>query len=287
MFGVRMYMVQFVNDYDISEFNFWLLVFSTVIIAAGGNIINDYFDVRADRVNRPSRVIIGKFIKRRWAIVSHWCFNSIAFCIALYLSWYYQSFVFILIHVVSITLLWWYSVSLKKKPFIGNFVVSLLTVLVIYLTQVFINLDGSFENNILKFQNDSVFNIPSLYIVWIFMGMAFLQNFAREIIKDAEDVKGDLVIGAKTLAMILGNTKTIKLIGGLLVLYPIVYFSTAFYLIDSFDWLKSLPITLSACTNFLIFVFAFFTRNRTSIKAIKNLLKISMFFGIIYLFLPQ
>src|SRR5690554_4332822 len=63
----------------IQSFNFFLLVISTVMIAAAGNIINDYFDVRADRINRPEGTIIMTHIKRRWAIVYHWVLNFVAF----------------------------------------------------------------------------------------------------------------------------------------------------------------------------------------------------------------
>lgn len=287
MVGVRQYMFQFGDPYSNSEFNFWLLVASTVIIAAAGNIINDYFDVRADRINRPESVIIGKFIKRRWAIVSHWCFNIIAFCIALYLGWYYQSFVFLIIHFLSITFLWWYSVSLKKKPVIGNLLVAFLTVLVIYLTQKFVLLDSLVDDKMMIYTNDRVFDIPSVYIVWNFMGMAFVQNFSREIIKDAEDVKGDVIIGARTIPMILGSTLTTKLIGMLLLIFPLTYFSWIFFRFEQFDWITSLPITLAALTNMTAFLLAFFAGNRTAIGSIKLLLKLSMFSGIVYLFLPQ
>ena len=61
------------------EFDFFLIVFSTVLIAAAGNIINDYFDVRADRINKPEKLIITKYINRKWAILSHWVLNVIAF----------------------------------------------------------------------------------------------------------------------------------------------------------------------------------------------------------------
>lgn len=287
MVGVRQYMFRFGENNSASEFNFWLLVFSTIIIAAAGNIINDYFDVRADRVNRPNSVIIGKYIKRRWAIVSHWCFNIIAFCTALYLGWYYRSLIFLFIHFTSITLLWWYSVSLKKKPVIGNLAVSLLAVLVVYLTQQFVLLDSFVEDKIMRYSNDTVFDIPSVYIVWIFMGMAFLQNFAREIIKDAEDVKGDLVIGARTIPMILGNVATVKLVGVLLFLFPLVYFAGIYFSFETFDWITSLPVTLAALTNLLAFALAFLARQKNAVIYIKQLLKLSMLFGIIYLFLPQ
>ena len=93
MYGVRYY-IQSVNYYqkiDDNGIDFFLLVFSTVLIAAAGNIINDYFDVKADRINRPEKLIITKHIKRRWAIFVHWIFNGVAFTIALYLSAKYQS----------------------------------------------------------------------------------------------------------------------------------------------------------------------------------------------------
>lgn len=285
MLGVRTYLYWFSEVRPDSELNFWLLVISTMLIAAAGNIINDYFDTRADRVNRPETVIVGKYIKPRWAILSHWSLNVIAFSVGLYLGWYYQSFLFIIIHIIAMTILWWYSVSLKKKPIIGNLVVSMLTVLVIFLTYRFLILEGYPSDENLT-TNDTVFNLPAYFIVWIFMGMAFVHNFAREIVKDAEDVTGDLVIGARTIPMILGNKVTLRLIGTAVVLFPIIYFIGIFSF-SSFDWIRSLPITLAAIINFIIFVVTFFTNETTAIVLVKNLLKIAMFFGIIYLFLPQ
>jgi 4-hydroxybenzoate polyprenyltransferase len=103
MYGVRFYVleVHYFEKVKDNALDFFLLVFSTVIIAAAGNIINDYFDVRADRINKPERLIITKHIKRRWAILIHWIFNGIAFGIALYLSIKYQSLWFVFIHLLS------------------------------------------------------------------------------------------------------------------------------------------------------------------------------------------
>lgn len=285
MLGVRTYLYWFSEARPDSELNFWLLVVSTMLIAAAGNIINDYFDTKADKVNRPDTVIVGKYINRRWAILSHWSFNFIAFSVGLYLGWYFQSFLFITIHVIAMTVLWWYSVSLKKKPMIGNLVVSLLTLLVIFLTYRFLLLEGYPNHQSLEV-NDTVFGISPYWIVWIFMGMAFIHNFAREIIKDAEDITGDMIIGAKTIPMILGKKLTLRIIGLVLLIFPVLYF-IGIFLFPSFDWIRSLPITLAAITNFIAFVVAFAGKEDVAIVFVKNLLKISMFFGIIYLFLPQ
>jgi 4-hydroxybenzoate polyprenyltransferase len=61
---------------QMSEFHFGLLVISTVFIAAGGYLINDYFDLKIDKINKPEKIIIGRFIKRRVAIVVHWFLHS-------------------------------------------------------------------------------------------------------------------------------------------------------------------------------------------------------------------
>lgn len=289
MVGVKQYMLLFRGSQGFSDTNFWLLVFSTILIAAAGNIINDYFDVRADRVNRPKSVIIGKHIKRRWAIVLHWNFNILAIIIAIYLGWYYQSFLFLIIHFTSISFLWWYSVSLKKKPVVGNLVIATLTVLVIYLAQRFILLNSyeSITDSDKTIVNDHIFDIPSIFIIWVFMGMAFVQNFAREIIKDVEDIKGDTVIGAKTIPMLIGNSLTTKLIGILLLLFPLIYFTGILFFFESFNWIDSLPITLAAIVNLIAFIISFLPEEQKAISWMKNLLKLSMFLGILYLFLPQ
>src|SRR5690606_31742391 len=67
-------------------FNFAILLLSTLLIAAAGYIINDYFDVKIDNINRPEKVIIGKMIKRRWAMFWHSLFNVLGIFLAVYLA---------------------------------------------------------------------------------------------------------------------------------------------------------------------------------------------------------
>ncbi|MFY7945255.1 MAG: UbiA family prenyltransferase, partial [Crocinitomicaceae bacterium] len=85
MVGVAFYLFNN-NNYQKIDFDFLdygLLVFSTVIIAAAGNMINDYFDIKADRINKPEKLIISKYMKKRWAIVLHWGLNVIAVLISI------------------------------------------------------------------------------------------------------------------------------------------------------------------------------------------------------------
>ena len=132
MIGVAYYVIKS-NDYQKVDFHYMdycLLMFSTLIIAAAGNVINDYFDVKADRINKPEKVIISKFMKPRWAILWHWTFNLLAFLIAIYLSVKYATLLFVFVHLLSINLLWFYSVQLKKKLLISNLIIAFLTALV-------------------------------------------------------------------------------------------------------------------------------------------------------------
>lgn len=288
MFGIYVYTESFVDADGVNPIDFGLLIFSTLLIAAGGNIINDYFDVRADRVNKPERLIISKHIKRRWAIVLHWIFNLTAIAIAAYLGWKHQSFLYLIIHFTSITLLWFYSIRLKKIALLGNVIVAGLTVLVIYLTLMF--LQQEYELNSLRSyllaSRDRVFGISPTAIIFIFMCMAFFQNTIREIVKDIEDVKGDEIIHAHTVPMILGNRKTIRITGFFMLMFPLLFFPGVSIYYPNFDWMHAWPITLAAVINLVGGVICFLDKSWT-VKAVKSILKLSMLVGLIYLFIGK
>jgi 4-hydroxybenzoate polyprenyltransferase len=110
-----------------SHLDFALLVLSTVFIAAAGYVINDYFDTRTDRINRPESVVIDKGIKRRVAMALHVLFNFIGIGIGIYLGYKAGEYKLALLHVFAAGLLWFYSTDFKKQFLIGNIIVSLLT----------------------------------------------------------------------------------------------------------------------------------------------------------------
>jgi 4-hydroxybenzoate polyprenyltransferase len=109
-----------------------LLVLSTMLIAAAGYIINDYYDVKIDLINKPERVVVGKVIKRRVIMLLHSSFNMMAILIGIYVGPWVAA-----IHVLSSFILWLYSNQLKRLPFIGNFSVSLMTGLSILIISVY------------------------------------------------------------------------------------------------------------------------------------------------------
>lgn len=214
MYGLGWYFDDIRNESTqngVASFTFFLLVLSTTMIAAAGNIINDYFDVRADRINKPDKLIIGKHVKRRVAIVTHWTINFSAFSIATYLSWKLDTFWYLFIHLLSINLLWYYSSFFKRKFLIGNIIVAGLTALVPLLVGLYFfhnqSLEFAQQASIFPFKNVSVDSFV-VYLSIGFAGFAFLLNLAREIVKDVEDVKGDQLIHAKTIPIKLGTQKT-------------------------------------------------------------------------------
>ncbi|MFD2512988.1 geranylgeranylglycerol-phosphate geranylgeranyltransferase [Pontibacter locisalis] len=184
----------------IMEQDFALLTFATVCIAAAGYIINDYYDVKIDAINRPDRILVGRAIRRRRAMFAHIILSLIGIAIGFWLSVPVG-----LINVGAVLLLWGYSARLKKMLLIGNVVVALLSASMLLVVAV---------------QADKLNKITLSYALF-----ALLISLIREIIKDMEDVKGDASFDCRTLPIVAGlrNTK--------LVLYPIIGIFQAFLIV--------------------------------------------------------
>jgi 4-hydroxybenzoate polyprenyltransferase len=169
--------------HTLKDFNLFLIVSSTVMIAAAGYIINDYYDVKIDYINKPERVVIGKTITRRYAILFHIVLSAAGILIGTIVSLKIGA-----VNVLSVFLLWLYSNSLKRIAFVGNFTVALLTGLSILLVDFLYHAVN-----------------PLIFIYAVF---AFFMTLIREIIKDMEDLKGDNTFGCKTLPIVLGMRRT-------------------------------------------------------------------------------
>lgn len=167
----------------ISDWRFFILVICTVMVAAAGYIINDYYDVKIDLINKPKRVVIGKILHRRIALVSHFVLNTLACFLAIFLGWK----IFAIIGATTI-LMWFYSNQLKRVALLGNILISLLTSVAVFLPALLYG--------------------PSQPILLLYACFAFFISLIREIIKDMEDVKGDEEFGCKTLPIIWGIRKT-------------------------------------------------------------------------------
>ena len=92
------------------------------MIAAAGNVINDYYDIKIDYVNRPNQVVVGRYLKRRAILFIHAGFNTLGILGGFLISWQIG-----LVNILAAGLLWLYSNQLKRLPLWGNLTVAILT----------------------------------------------------------------------------------------------------------------------------------------------------------------
>jgi 4-hydroxybenzoate polyprenyltransferase len=197
-----------------------LLIISTVVIAAGGYIINDYFDIHIDEVNKPGKNLVGKFISPKAARNCFFVLGATGILLGFYLSISIDRPELGLLQLFSVVSLWLYSSQFKRMLLIGNFITSLLCGLSILLVALF--------------QPESYLNIS--YVLW-YAVPAFLLTFIRELIKDIEDLDGDELSQCKTAPIVWGIKTTkliiiflILLLGSYIgyILYTYFYINTVF-----------------------------------------------------------
>ncbi len=187
--------VQNSNKPSLNPFHFLLLVLSSVLIAAAGYVINDYFDLNIDRINKPDRLIVQKVISRRYAIAWHFFLSIAGIAIGFYLDFTTHVTLLGFSNLACACLLFLYSVSLKKKLLSGNILISLLTawtVLVVTWCEARFFFSASL----------SLSRILRLTIMY--SGFAFVTSLIREAIKDMEDIDGDMRFGCRTMPIVWG-----------------------------------------------------------------------------------
>ncbi len=207
-----------VMDFLMSDLHFFLLSLSTVMIAAAGYIINDYFDVRTDVINKPDKILIGTHIKRRVAMGAHLVISFIAIIIGFYLGWKAGNWQLGSIHAFAFIFLWFYSTNHKKQFLIGNILISLLSALVILVVIIF---ERQVYTSLIAEQG--AYGIVRYIIIYLlaYALFAFVITFVREIVKDIEDIEGDKDINSKTMPIVIGVNKS-KMVAGVIMLTFIV-----------------------------------------------------------------
>ena len=207
----------------------WLMA-ASVFIAAAGYIINDYFDLNIDRINKPGKNVIDHVISRRWAIFWHLTL-SVMGIIATLVAVSFHKWYLVIANAVCVLLLWLYSTSFKRQYLIGNIVISLLTawtVLVIFFAEVpFSAAFGAHTYSVTRF-----FKAAFLY-----GGFAFIISLIREALKDVQDIKGDIRYGCKTLPIVSGIHATKIYIGVWLVVLIAALLILQLYMLQLNWWL--------------------------------------------------
>jgi 4-hydroxybenzoate polyprenyltransferase len=175
------------------------IILASVLIAAAGYIINDYFDLNIDQINKPDRVIVNNAVSRRWAIFWHLVLSLLGLFFTVLalppsIFWY-----LILANLFSILLLWLYSTNFKKQLLIGNVIISMLTSWVILI--LFFSKSPLSVDNIITADHKEIrlFRLTMLYA-----GFAFIISLIREVLKDMEDRIGDARYGCKTMPIVWG-----------------------------------------------------------------------------------
>jgi 4-hydroxybenzoate polyprenyltransferase len=264
MIGFSQYLIKiFFIDQPVTSFwehfidlNFFLLSASTILVAAAGYIVNDYYDVKIDLINKPDKVVIGNLIQRRTALISNFSLNVLAILIGLYLSWKVA-----VINLLCIFLLWWYSNRLKREPFVGNLAIAILTAATTWIVAFYYN--QHWEE------------------IYIYASFAFFISLIREIIKDMEDMKGDAAFGCKTLPILLGIARTKN------ILYILIGAFLVNLLISFFFLHKGIIIFLTLIllfpTSWLV-IRLYKADKRKDYKFLSNWAKIIMLLGLLSIF---
>ena len=277
MLGVYVYVNALNPKIAIDSMYLSLLVISTVLITAGGNIINDYYDLKADEINKPSKVIISKNISKELSLRIYILLNLLALSLGFYLSFIFETFWFAGIHTLCTLLLWLYSIYLKKILLLGNLLIAGLTGFIpLYAPSLY-----SFGPmlNIYSRENPKEWH-DSFYFefVIILAVFALLQNLVREIWKDVTDIDGDQTMGVVSIPIKFGIRKTQTVMRFILLLEIAIFF---FYL-DRLEFHLSLEsfILFSIALSINILILMLMYRKENFIKYCDSLLKLSMAIGL-------
>lgn len=191
---------------------FYSFVMSLIFIVAGGYVINDYFDVETDKLNKPDKTLIPDVFSQKEAKLFYIILTFIGLVLGFVSSIMVLNVKFYMLFAVIVLitcLLYSYSSTYKRKLLLGNLLVSFLIAVAVFLPYLFEILYLSDNLLMLSTCKDLAKNV--VYFVLIYTAFAFLLTFIREIIKDMEDVDGDGRTHCRTMPVVYGLnvTKTI------------------------------------------------------------------------------
>tara|TARA_R110002073_G_scaffold72537_1_gene177185 strand:- start:162317 stop:163198 length:882 start_codon:yes stop_codon:yes gene_type:complete len=257
---------------ELDHFHFFILILATLSIAAAGNIINDIYDIEADLINKPQKVLVTKRISIKHANNLYLILNAVGILLGLYVAFEIHRISFVAIFIITALLLNVYSASLKKKPIIGNLVVSLLISLSILIVGVFDLIPAISDTN-------GITQYLGFWGLLDYAIFAFMFNFLREMVKDIEDVEGDLKLNMNTLPILIGRKKTKK------VIFLLAFFPLGVVTYYSFDNFSKLPLVLVYMLIVVLFPFLLFmtkllySEEKKHYRYLSRLLKLIMLLG--------
>lgn len=258
----------------LKDWQFILLVLSTVLIAAAGYVINNIFDQETDNYNNPKNVIVGKSISETNAYYSYVALNVTGVAIGFYLSNTIGKPGFASLFILIAATLYFYATSLKQMLLIGNIIVALLLSFSVLIIGVF-NLYP-----IVNVENQSI--LSNLFSILVdYSVFSFMINFIREIVKDIEDMSGDYNQGMNTLPIFIGKQKTTKIVFTLsfIPLFSILYYIKIYLFPLVYVCIYMIVFVVAPLLFFMVKIWT--AESQKQFHNLSTLLKWILFFGIL------
>lgn len=257
----------------LSELYFALILFSILLIVAGGYTINDYFDIQVDTENKDEHVIVGRTIKRRIALILHFILTSAGLILGFYIAYKVNHLIFGIMLIICVYVLWIYNLKLKRLFLLSNLIVaglSAIFVLSIATFEIFLNYN----------YESSINNISTLILLATF---AFISCLMHDIIKDLRTVKGDKKFMIKTLPTVWGVLKTKEFVKWLsiIIAFLISVIAIAKFKTNLTALLYALILLIGPL--FLLNVWVYKAQNTMDYERISKLNKFIIFTGIMSL----
>lgn len=263
---------------SLSHIDFFFLVLATVTIAAAGYIINDIYDIEADKINKPKKVFLIEKINVKLAYSYYRILNIVGILSGFYVAYIVDRISFVAIFLITALLLKVYNTDLKKLPIIGNIIISLLVSLSILIVGIFDIIPSiTLENGENQYY---AFEVLKDYAIFAFMFMII-----REIVKDIEDVEGDKILNMKTLPLFLGINiaKYIVFFLSFLPLTLITYYSFKNFIEVPFILAYMLMVVLLPLLHFMTKIL--YATSKEDYTYAGRLLKIIMLLGMLSIIL--
>lgn len=213
----------------INEIQFALMVFTFLLITAGGYAINDYFDTGMDEINRKEKRILNNYLPLNVGKNSFYILTIAGIILGIALALWLKSTKLIFIPLFIAALYWFYSTKYKRELIIGNMAVSFLAFLGVGVVWIYYVMAGL----AIKSLPVAAFSTMNKLIL-IYAGFAFLATFAREIVKDLSDVEGDKAFDCKNIPIRWGEktAKNIVFSIGIVLSLALLYFSYFMFIND-------------------------------------------------------
>jgi 4-hydroxybenzoate polyprenyltransferase len=208
----------------ILDVNLFIIVTASALVIASGYIINNFYDAEKDLINKPTKSMLDRLVSQRFKLTTYFILNLVAVFLASYIS--FRAVLFFSAYIFGI---WLYSHKLKRIPFLGNFVSAILAISPFFVVFVYYK---NFET-----------------VIFFHAVFLFLLILARELIKDLENIAGDMAQNYRTIPIIYGPKISKAFIGTIAVLtlvpawlltstfnvgYMYIYFGTSIVLLVFF-----------------------------------------------------